>query len=201
MTVGYARVSTQEQNLSLQLDALQQANCEKIYQEKISACLSQRPVLEEMIGFLRKDDILIVWKLDRLGRSLKELIQLITKLSEKGVQFRSVHECIDTTSPVGKLTFHIFCALAEFERDVIRLRTLEGMEAARGRKKSLGRPSGLTKEAQQKAYIAAGLYKAGKLSVRQICQQLGLSIPTLYRYLEKENITLKLERPFSNQNT
>jgi DNA invertase Pin-like site-specific DNA recombinase len=192
--IGYARVSTEEQNLSMQLDALNKAGCERTYQEKISTTKANRPRLEEMLSYLNKGDILVVWKLDRLGRSLKDLIQLITQLAEKKVEFKSLNESIDTSTPVGKLTFHIFCALAEFEREIIRQRVTEGLQAARARKKTLGRPKGLTKSAQQKAFTVGALYKEGTLTPAQICKQINISIPTLYRYLRHQNIPLRIVR-------
>jgi DNA invertase Pin-like site-specific DNA recombinase len=195
MITGYARVSTEDQNLFMQLDALQKAGCEKIYQEKISRTQVVRPGLEEMMSQFRKGDILVVWKLDRLGRSLKELIHLVSQLSDKGIEFKSLNESIDTTTPVGKLTFHIFCALAEFEREIIRQRTIEGLKAARARKKTLGRPKGLTKSAEQKAYTASALYREGTLTTAQICEQLSISVPTLYNYLKHQNIVLKANAP------
>jgi len=163
--------------------------------EKISSTKAQRPGLEEAIKYLRKGDVLMVWKLDRLGRSLKELIHIITLLAKKEVEFKSLNENIDTTTPVGKLTFHIFCALAEFEREVIRQRTLEGLQAARARKKVLGRPKGLTTIAKQNAFTASTLYKEGTLSPIAICKQLHISLPTLYRYLNQHNITLRMNLP------
>ncbi len=195
MTIGYARVSTEDQNLAMQLDALTKAGCQKIYQEKISSTKAQRPGLEEAMKHLRKGDMLIVWKLDRIGRSMKELIHIITSLDQQGVEFKSIHENIDTTTPVGKLTFHIFCALAEFEREIIRQRTVEGLQAARERKKVLGRAKGLSKMAQQKAFTASTLYKEGSLRPTEICQQLNISLPTLYRYLNHHNTTLKINSP------
>lgn len=195
MITGYARVSTEDQNLAMQLDALTKAGCTKIYQEKISSIKAQKPGLEEAIKYLRKGDVLMVWKLDRLGRSLKELIHIITLLAKNEVEFKSLNENIDTTTPVGKLTFHIFCALAEFEREVIRQRTLEGLQAARARKKVLGRPKGLTTIAKQNAFTASTLYKEGTLSPIAICKQLHISLPTLYRYLNQHNITLRMNLP------
>jgi DNA invertase Pin-like site-specific DNA recombinase len=147
------------------------------------------------MGHLRKGDTLVVWKLDRLGRSLKELIHLINQLADKGIEFKSLNESIDTTTPVGKLTFHIFCALAEFEREIIRQRTIEGLKAARARKKVLGRPKGLTKAAQQKAATASALYREGTFTTAEICEQLNISIPTLYNYLKHQNIALKADTP------
>jgi DNA invertase Pin-like site-specific DNA recombinase len=195
MIIGYARVSTEEQNLAMQLDALNKASCEKIYQEKISTTKANRPGLEEMMSHLNAGDVLVVWKLDRLGRSLKDLIQLISGLAERKVEFKSLNESIDTSTPVGKLTFHIFCALAEFEREIIRLRVNEGIKAARARKKILGRPKGLTKSAQQKAFTASALYKDGTLTPAEICEQINISIPTLYRYIKHQKITLRMNAP------
>ena len=195
MIIGYARVSTEDQNLAMQLDALTKAGCEKIFQEKISSTKAQRPGLEEAMKHLRKGDMLMVWKLDRLGRSMKELIHIITSLDQRGVDFKSIHENIDTTTPVGKLTFHIFCSLAEFEREIIRQRTVEGLQAARSRKKVLGRAKGLSKIAQQKAFTASALSKEGSLRPIELCQQLNISLPTLYRYLHHHNITLKMNLP------
>lgn len=195
MLIGYARVSTEDQNLSLQTDALKEAGCQKIYQEKISSAQAQRPALEELLSHLRAGDTLIVWKLDRLGRSLKELIALITKFAEQQVNFKSLNENIDTSTPTGQLIFHIFCALAEFEKELIRQRTLAGLQAARARKQVLGRPKGLSKASQQKAQAAASLYRDGSLAVRAMCDHLHISLPTLYRYLKHENVTFKAEQP------
>ena len=195
MQIGYARVSTEDQNLSLQIDALQRVGCEKIYQEKISSRVAQRPALSMLLEHLRTGDTLVVWKLDRLGRSLKELIALMSRLATKKVHFKSLNENIDTSTPTGQLTFHLFCALAEFERAIIRQRTLAGLQAARARKQTLGRPKGLGKEARQKAKAAAAMYRENTLSVQSICEHLRISIPTLYRYLKYEKVLLKAERP------
>ena len=195
MFIGYARVSTEDQNLALQTDALKQAGCQKLFKEKISSTQAHRPALEELLNHLRAGDTLIVWKLDRLGRSLKELINLINQLASKAVNFKSLNENIDTSTPTGQLVFHIFCALAEFERALIRQRTLAGLQAARARRQVLGRPKGLSKAAQQKAQAAASLYKAGSLEVRAICNHLHISVPTLYRYLRHEGMLLKAAAP------
>jgi len=195
MKIGYARVSTEDQNLSLQLGALQRVGCKKIYQEKVSSRVAQRPALSMLLEHIREGDTLIVWKLDRLGRSLKELISLINQLATKKVHFKSLNENIDTSTPTGQLTFHIFCAIAEFEREIIRQRTLAGLQAARARKQILGRPKGLGKEARQKAKAAASMYRDNDLSVKSICDHLRISMPTLYRYLKHEKIPLKAERP------
>lgn len=195
MITGYARVSTEEQNLDLQLNALRKAGCEKIFKEKVTTRKAQRPALEEAFKHLRAGDTLVVWKLDRLGRSTKELIELVNDLSERKVHFKSLTENIDTNTPTGQLVFHIFCSLAEFERAVIRQRTLAGLEAARARKQLLGRPKGLSQTAQQKAKAAASLYREGALSVKAICAHLHISTPTLYNYLRHENIPLRAEAP------
>ena len=133
MLIGYARVSTHEQNLDLQIDALKVVGCEKIFTDKISTLKAERKGLQEALDFLRPGDVLVVWKLDRLGRTLKQLIELIAMFNQKGIGFKSLKETIDTTTSTGKLVFHIFAALAEFERDIIRERTNAGLQAARAR--------------------------------------------------------------------
>jgi DNA invertase Pin-like site-specific DNA recombinase len=130
MLIGYARVSTTEQVLDLQTDALESAGCEKIFSDTISGVKSDRPGLTQALEFCRKGDTFVVWKLDRLGRSLKHLIETVEDLKNRGIGFKSIQEAIDTSTPTGKLYFHVFCALAEFERDLIREHTLAGLEAA-----------------------------------------------------------------------
>lgn len=183
MKIGYARVSTKDQNLSLQKDALQKEGCERFFEEKASGAKSDRPELLRMIDQLRKDDIVIVWKLDRLGRSLRDLVNLVTEIQDKGAGLKSLNDSIDTTTPQGKLTFHLFAALAEFERDIIRERTKAGLEAARARGRKGGRPKGLSKEARDKAIIAKSLYGKQEMSVTQICRYLGVARSTLYKYI------------------
>src|SRR5919206_4316257 len=141
MDIGYARVSTGEQTLDLQLDALAKAGCGKVYRETASGAKAERPVLEEVLGYLRPGDTLVVWRLDRLGRSLQHLIDVVAALAERGIGFKSLTEQIDTTTPGGKLIFHVFGALAEFERDLIRERTQAGLAAARARGRNGGRPA------------------------------------------------------------
>lgn len=141
MQIGYARVSTGEQSLDLQMDALGQAGCERIFTDQMSGVRAARPGLLEALAQLRPGDTFVVWRLDRLGRSLKDLVGRMEELREREVGFRSLHEAIVTTSPVGKFTFHIFGALAEFERELIRERTLAGLRAARARGRLGGRPS------------------------------------------------------------
>jgi len=187
MKIGYARVSTQDQKLELQLDDLKSAGCEQIYQEKISGKSKARPELEKMITQLRKGDTVVVWKLDRLGRSLKDLIELVSLFRDKGVEFISLKDGIDTSTATGRFTFNIFASLAEFEREIIRERTMAGLEAAKARGKKGGRPKGLSKEALAKAEHAKILYENGKKSVQEIAKGLGISRATCYRYIWYEN--------------
>ena len=181
MDVGYARVSTGEQTLDLQLDALKAAGCGKVYREMASGAKADRPVLDEVLGYLRPGDTLVVWRLDRLGRSLKHLIEAVARLAEQGIGFKSLTEQIDTTTSGGKLVFHVFGALAEFERDLIRERTNAGLAAARARGRTGGRPKALA-DAKQLA-LAQALYDGGQADVATICRTLGISRATLYRYV------------------
>ena len=182
MNIGYARVSTQDQNLDLQNDALKGAGCDKIYTDKMSGAKTNRPGLEEILGFIRKGDTLVVWKLDRLGRSLKHLIQVMQLLDDRGVYFKSVQESLDTSTPGGKLIFHVFGALAEFERDIIRERTLAGLAAARARGRVGGRPRKLSKKQVE---MAKKLIGDPTIPIAEICGTLGVSKATLYRYVRK----------------
>ena len=140
MKIGYARVSTEDQNLALQIDALRQQGCERIFEEKMTGASRSRPVLHETLAALRPGDVLVVWKLDRLGRSLQHLIEITAGLELRGIDFHSISDGIDTRTPAGKLLFHIVGAIAEFERSQISERTKAGMAAARLRGKRLGRP-------------------------------------------------------------
>jgi DNA invertase Pin-like site-specific DNA recombinase len=184
MLIGYARVSTNEQNLDLQKDALEKAECERIFVEQMSGSSSNRPELNKTIDMLREGDTLVVWRLDRLGRSLKHLIELITILEERKVGFKSLTESIDTTTSGGKLIFHIFGALAEFERNLIRERTNAGLSAARARGRKGGRPMFLD---SRKREVAIQLYNEKKHTIKEICQIMGISKPTLYSYINKAN--------------
>jgi len=194
MKIGYARVSTKDQNLSFQLDALNNVGCEMIFEEKASGTKSDRPELITLINQLRKDDIVIIWKLDRLGRSLRDLVKLVSDIQDKGAGLKSLHDNIDTTTPQGKLTFHLFAALAEFERDIISERTKAGLAATRARGRKGGRPKGLSKKAKNKAMIAESLYKQGK-PVREICEYLSIAKSTLYSYLRYQGVELS---PYNN---
>ena len=178
MNIGYARVSTQDQNLDLQNDALKAAGCENIYTDKMSGAKTNRPGLEEILGFIRKGDTLVVWKLDRLGRSLKHLIQVLNQLDERGVYVKSIQESLDTSTPGGKLIFHVFGALAEFERDIIRERTMAGLAAARARGRKGGRPRKLSKKQVE---MAKKLMNDPTISIGEICRTMGVSKATLYR--------------------
>ncbi len=181
MLVGYARVSTQDQTLTLQQDALKQAGCERFFTDQISGAKSDRPGLDEALAFLRTGDVLIVWRLDRLGRSLGHLIETITALSQRGIGFKSLTEQIDTTTPSGKLVFHVFGALAEFERDLIRERTQAGLSAARARGRVGGRPKALADP--KKLAMLRRLYDDPNTSIDDICRTLRISRTTLYRYV------------------
>jgi len=190
MRIGYARVSTKEQHLDLQLDALKDAGCEIIFHETASGARSERQELAKLIAQVRKGDVVVIWKLDRLGRSLKHLVEVVTTLMEKGVGLKSLHDPIDTTTAQGRLIFNIFASLAEFERDLIRERTNAGLQAARARGRMGGRPKGLSAAAHKKAIAAEALYKEGKLSVREIAHNQGISKATLYSYLRHRGVKI-----------
>jgi len=184
MLIGYARVSTHDQNLELQLDALRAAGCEKVFEDKTSGTHTVRPGLDQALDHAREGDTVVVWRLDRLGRSLKHLIKVVSDLDEHGVGFRSLQESIDTTSSGGKLVFHVFGALAEFERSLIQERTQAGLAAARARGRHGGRPRKLTKAKTQLLYR---LYDEREHTVAEICKLVGISKPTLYAYLSRRN--------------
>lgn len=185
MKFGYARVSTAEQNLDLQRDALKAAGCERIITDKASGSIAARPGLAKIKEQLRAGDTLVVWRLDRLGRSLRDLIGWMSYLEEEKVGLLSLHEAIDTATTSGKLTFHLFGALAEFERSLIRERTQSGLAAARARGKKGGRPTALSKD---KRKLAVKLYHDNDLPITKICEMLGISKPTLYAYVRANEI-------------
>ena len=180
MLIGYARVSTHDQDLDLQHDALRKAGCEKFFVDEASGAAAVRPGLHQAMDQLREGDVLVVWRLDRLGRFLRNLLDLVAKLEEKKVGFRSLQESMDTSSSGGKLIFHVFGALAEFERNLIKDRTNAGLAAARGR--TGGRQ---TKLDEKQRSLAVRLYKEGK-QVNEICHTMNISKPTLYRYVRNE---------------
>ena len=180
--IGYARVSTDGQNLDLQLDALRDAGCTKIFQDVISGSRSDRPELEQALDYLRPGDTFVVWRLDRLGRSVKHLIEVVNDLQERGVGLTSLQEDIDTSSPSGKLVFHIFGALSEFERDLLRERTKAGLDAARRRGRVGGRKTVMT---PNKLATARKLYEDpdNVMTMKEIAETVGISRSTLYRHL------------------
>jgi DNA invertase Pin-like site-specific DNA recombinase len=178
--LGYARVSTLEQDPALQHDALAAAGCVRVFTDRASGALDERVELARVLDHARVGDTVAVWRLDRLGRSLRHLVDTVTELEQRGVGFRSLSESIDTTTPGGKLVFHIFAALAEFERDLIRERTRAGLEAARARGRNGGRPSVMTAD---KLRVARELYEAREHTAAQIADVLGVSRATLYRHL------------------
>ena len=182
MKIGYARISTVDQSLNLQTDALEKAGCEKIFTDQASGAKDDRQGLMDAVEFCRQGDSLVVWKLDRLGRSLKHLIETINLLHEKKVGFISVQESIDTTTSGGKLIFHVFGALAEFERELIRERTNAGLASARSRGRMGGRPKAMT---DKQLRIAQTMLKDPKTTVKDVCETLQVSKTTLYRYLNK----------------
>lgn len=186
MKIGYARVSTHDQNLDLQRDALEKAGCKKIVTDQLSGAAAARPELEKVKELLREGDTLVVWRLDRLGRSLKEPIAWVAWLEEQGIAFQSLGEAIDTTTSTGRLTFHIFGALAEFERNLIRDRTEAGLAAARARGRKGGRRPVLDGD---KRALAVRLYNERQMPIGRICTMMGISKPTLYSYVRAANAT------------
>lgn len=187
MKIGYARVSTLDQNLDLQMDALKNAGCEVIYQEKVSGKNIERPELNKLFAKLRAEDTVIVWKLDRLGRSLRDLIDLVAEMQKLEVNFVSVQDSINTATATGRFTFNIFASLAEFEREIISERTKAGLASARARGRKGGRPKGLSKENLSKAKAIKVLFDKQDKTMEEIAKVVGLSRSTCYRYLEIAN--------------
>ena len=183
MLIGYASVSTPDQTLNLQQDALEKAGCTKIFTDTASGATVERKGLEEALSFIRGGDTLVVWRLDRLGRSLKDLIEKLTELHTRNIGFKSLTENIDTTTPGGKLIFHMFGALAEFERDLIKERTNAGLQAARASGRRGGRPQVLS---EKKVAMLRALYADKSHSVDDICKTLNIGRTTLYRYLKEK---------------
>jgi DNA invertase Pin-like site-specific DNA recombinase len=178
--IGYARVSTWDQTPQLQLDALRDAGCLRIFEETASGARTDRPQLALALDYARPGDTLVVWRLDRLGRSLKHLIDTVGALEERGIGFRSLHENVDTTTSTGKLVFHIFAALAEFERDLIVDRTKAGLAAARQRGATPGRKPSLSAD---QVTVVRRMYSEGAHTVAQIAGVVGVSRATVYRCL------------------
>ena len=180
MLIGYARVSTLDQNLALQRDALSEAGCERIFIEQMSGAVADRPELMAALQFARGGDTLVVWKLDRLARSLKQLIETVETLRERGIHFRSLTEALDTTTAQGRLVFHMFGALAEFERGLILERTRAGLQAARKAGRTGGRPPKLTAKDIQ---AARAMLASPNIGVAEVARRLGVSQATLYRHI------------------
>lgn len=179
MLIGYARVSKDDQNLHLQRDALQKAGCEKIFEDKASGAVTSRPGLDDALSHLREGDCLVIWKLDRLGRTVKGLVDLVHDLERRGVQFQSITDRIDTTSPGGRFFFHVMSGLAQMERELIAERTRAGLAAARARGRLGGRKRKMTdsKVASARNLLASGTPPA------EVAKNLGVSVPTLYRWV------------------
>ncbi|MGW9685092.1 recombinase family protein [Flagellimonas sp. 2504JD1-5] len=200
MIFGYARVSTQEQSLDLQLDALLKEGIlqKNIFTDKISSTKEERKSLKKLLNYVREGDTIVVWKLDRLARSLIHFTKLMTELEEKGVKFKSITEpFIDTTekSSHSEFIINIFAALAQLERDIIIERTKAGLDSARRRGKVLGAPKGISKKNQQKAVLCEEYFKEGRLTVSEICERLDISRATYYKYLRYRGLNGKL-RPY-----
>ena len=181
MKIGYARVSTTDQNLDLQTDALKEAGCKKIFSDRgVSGAKAERPGLDKALDQLRKGDILVIWKLDRLGRSLSHLLSIIEDLKQKGVDFASIQDGFDTSTASGKMVFSVIGAMAEYERNLTRERTMAGLASARARGRKGGRPKQLD---EGQVRVAIALANAGELTIKEICQQVGCSRSTYYRQI------------------
>ena len=179
MLIGYARVSTQDQNLDLQSEALTKAGCEKIFNDKISGSRAERPGLTKALEMLREGDTLVVWKLDRLGRSVKNLVDLVGELHQQGIQFKNLTDAIDTGTPSGRFFFHVMASLAEMERELTVERTRAGLEVAR----QLGRKGGRRRQMTESKIESAKKLLANGVPPRDVAMNLGVSVPTLYRWI------------------
>ena len=179
MLIGYARVSTQDQNLDLQIEALTKAGCKKVFDDKISGSRAERPGLAKALEMLRDGDTLVVWKLDRLGRSVKNLVDLVGELHKQGVQFKSLTDAIDTGTPSGRFFFHVMASLAEMERELTIERTRAGLEVAR----QLGRKGGRKRQMTDSKIESAKKLLANGVPHRDVAKNLGVSVPTLYRWI------------------
>jgi DNA invertase Pin-like site-specific DNA recombinase len=185
MNIGYARVSTQDQNLNRQIDQLKEFGCERLYQEKITGTRTDRPELERLLGELRKGDTVIITELTRLSRSTKDLFALVERIEKIGANIKSLKESwLDTTTPQGKLMFTLFAGISQFERDLISQRTKEGLESARARGHKGGRPS----KKDDKVELALKMYKSKQYTISQIMEATGLGKTTLYRYIKSEKV-------------
>ena len=181
MKIGYARVSTTDQNIELQTDALREAGCEKIFSDRgVSGAKAERPGLKKALDHIRKKDTLVIWKLDRLGRSLSDLLSIVEDLKKRGVNFASIQDGFDTSTASGKMVFSVIGAMAEYERNLIRERTMAGLAAARARGRMGGRPQALDKS---QVKVAIALANEGELTIKEICEQVGCSRSTYYRQI------------------
>jgi DNA invertase Pin-like site-specific DNA recombinase len=187
---GYARVSTTDQNTDLQFDALKAAGYDRLFVDKASGIRVDRPQFCKLLEQVRTGDVILIWKLDRLGRSVRHLLEVVDRLNEQKVGLRSLTDPIDTTTSQGKLIFNIFASMAEFERDLIRERTMAGLAAARARGRVGGRPKGLTPQGKRNAIAAAALYRERKHSIAQICETLQISRASVYKYLRHEGVAI-----------
>ena len=179
MKIGYARVSTADQNLDLQMDALEAAGCKKIYSDRgVSGAKAERPGLDKALEHIRRKDTLVIWKLDRLGRSLSDLLSIVEYLKERGAHFLSIQDGFDTSTASGKMVFSVIGAMAEYERNLIRERTMAGLKAARARGRMGGRPKVLSKS---QVKVAIALANDSELTINEICEQIGCSRSTYYR--------------------
>lgn len=190
MKIGYARISTRDQSLQLQVDALKAAGCEKIYQEVASGAKTARPILDDLMKNIREGDTLIIWKLDRLGRNLVHLRQIVEELKNMGASFISLNENLDTTNAQGMLFFNFFGMIAEFERGMTVERVNAGLKAARARGRLGGRKKGLSENAQRAARMAEVLYKSGEITVKMIAKQLKIAPKTVYVYLRHQGVEI-----------
>jgi len=179
MLIGYARLSTQDQNLDLQREALTKAGCEKVFEDKVSGARAERPGLAKTLEMLRAGDILVVWKLDRLGRSVKQLVDLVGDLRKQGIQFKSLTDAIDTATPSGRFFFHVMASLAEMERELTVERTRAGLEVAR----QLGRKGGRKPKMTDSKVESAKKLLASGVPPKDVAKNLGVSVPTLYRWV------------------
>ena len=179
MLIGYARVSMQDQNLDLQIEALTKAGCKKIFDDKISGSRAERAGLAKALEILREGDTLVVWKLDRLGRSVKNLVDLVGELHKQGIQFKSLTDAIDTATPSGRFFFHVMASLAEMERELTIERTRAGLEIAR----QLGRKGGRKRQMTDSKIESAKKLLANGVPPRDVAKNLGVSVPTLYRWI------------------
>jgi DNA invertase Pin-like site-specific DNA recombinase len=177
--IGYARVSTQDQNLNLQKHALKQSGCKRLFEDQASGTRAARPGLDAALAVLREGDTLVVWKLDRLGRSVKNLVDLVSELHRQGVQFKSLTDSIDTATPSGRFFFHVMASLAQMERELIVERTRAGLEIAR----KLGRIGGRPRRMSESKVKSARKLLASGVPPREVAHNLGVSVPTLYRWI------------------